>query len=218
MRMPGGVLMPLASAVMRLADRTLLVYSPITLDDARAAAIEAEGEVAHIVAPNLLHHLHVKAASERWPRATVHGAPGLAAKRADARFDRELTSGALDATVDVEVIGGAPKLNEAVLFHRPSGTLVCADFVFNVTEPANWRTRFALAVMGVGGRALKQSRLWRTLAKDRTAVRASIDRVLRWPIGAVLPVHGEATHIDAAALGPKLARAYGGRAQVAQSA
>lgn len=211
MRMPGGVVMPLASAVLRLADRTLLVYSPIAIDDAQAAAIDAEGEVGHIVAPNLLHHLHVKSASERWPRATVHGAPGLAAKRADLRFDRELASGPLDASVDVEVIGGAPKANEAVLFHRPSGTLVCADLLFNVTQPANLRTRFVLSMMGVGGRELKQSRLWRALAKDRAAVRASIDRLLGWPIAAVLPVHGEAAAIDAAALAPKLSRAYGGR-------
>lgn len=213
MRMLGGVLMPLASAVVRLADRTLLVYSPVAIDDAQAAAIEAEGEVAHIVAPNLFHHLHVKSASERWPRATVHGAPGLASKRADLRFDRELASGPLDASIDVEVIGGAPKANEVVLFHRPSGTLVCADFVFNVTQPANLRTRFALSVMGVGGRELKQSRLWRALAKNRAAVRASIDRVLGWPIATVLPVHGEAASVDAAALAPKLSRAYGGRAK-----
>ena len=210
-RMPGGVRMPLASAVLRLADGTLLLYSPIRLDDAHAAAIAAHGDVAHIVAPNLLHHLHVKSASERWPRAIVHGAPGLAQKRGDLRFDRELASGTLDANLDVEVIRGAPKANEVVLFHRPSGALVCADFVFNVTKPANLRTRFALALMGVGGGELGQSRLWRVLAKDRTAVRASIDRVLGWPITTVLPVHGEAAVIDSVALAPKLARAYGRR-------
>ncbi len=212
MRMPGGVYMPLASAVLRLADRTLLVYSPIRLDGAQAAAIEAEGEVAHIVAPNLFHHLHVQAASERWPRATVHAPPGLAAKRGDLHLHRELASGALDPgvpEVEVEIVGGAPKLNEALLFHRPSGTLVCADLLFNITQPANLRTRFALSIMGVGGRTLMQSRLWRTLVKDRAALRASIDRVLGWPIAVVLPAHGDAVTIDAAHLAPKLSRSYG---------
>lgn len=210
-RMPGGVMMPLASAVVRLADRSLLLYSPIRIDDAQAKEIEAQGEVAHIVAPNLLHHLHLEHACERWPRAILHGAPGLAAKRHDLRFDHELVSGRLDANLDVEVIGGAPKANEVVMFHRPSGTLVCADFLFNVTRPANLRTRLVLAFMGVGGGELKQSRLWRMLAKDRAAVRASIDRVLAWPIRIVLPVHGEPVAIDAAALAPKLSRAYGRR-------
>ena len=210
--------MPLASSVIRLADRSLLVYSPIRIDDAQAVAIEAQGEVRHIVAPNLLHHLHVESASERWPRAIVHGAPGHAVKRADLRFDRELVSGPLDASVDVEVIGGAPKANEAVLFHRPSGALVCADLLFNVTRPENLRTRLALALTGVGGGELRQSRLWRVLAKDRVAVRASIDRVLGWPITTVLPVHGDPVAIDAAALAPRLSRAYGRRATASPTA
>lgn len=216
LRMPGGVYMPLASTVVRLADRSLLVYSPVAFDDAQAAAIEAEGQVAHIVAPNLYHHLHVRAAAERWPRALVHGAPGLAAKRKNVTFHRELGAGAtIDDSIDVEVIGGAPKINETVVFHRPSGTLVCADFVFNVTEPANLRTRLALAVMGVGGKQLRQSRLWKMLARDRAATRASIDRVLGWPITTIAPAHGSPISMSSATLAPRLHRSYGGRVEPA---
>jgi hypothetical protein len=210
MRMPGGVVMPLSSAVVRLADRTLLLYSPIKLDDKQAAAIDAEGEVAHIVAPNLFHHLYVQRAAERWPKATVHGPPGLAAKRRDLEIDRELASGAIDATLDVQLIEGAPKINEALLFHCPSGTLLCADFLFNVTSPKNLRTRAVLAMMGVSGRTLKQSRFWSFLTKDKTAARASIDRVLGWPIATILPAHGESVAVTAADLAPKLARSYKG--------
>lgn len=210
MRMPGGVHMPLASTVIRLADRSLLLYSPIKLDDDQAAAIDAEGQVAHIVAPNLFHHLYVKAAHERWPKAKLHAAPGLAAKRSDLPFAGDLGNAPLDPSVDVEVIGGAPKINEAILFHKPSRTLLVADFLFNVTNPANLRTRFALSVMGVGGRELKQSRMWSMLSKDKSAVRASIDRVLRWPIATIVPVHGEPVAITSEALAPKLKRAYKG--------
>lgn len=210
LRMAGGVVMPLSSIVLRLADRSLLLYSPVKLDDAQAAAIVAEGEVSHIVAPNLFHHLYVKAAVERWPKATVHAPPGLAKKRGDLQIDRELGTGPIDASVDVELVGGAPRINEGLLFHRPSGALVCADFMFNVTQPANLRTRFALSMMGVGGRELRQSRLWRLLAKDRSATRASIDRLLGWPIAMVVPVHGDAASLTPASLAPKLSRSYGG--------
>jgi hypothetical protein len=209
MRMPGGVHMPLASTLLRLADGSLLLYSPVTLDDAQAAAINALGTVKHIVAPNLYPHLYLKAAHARWPSATVHAPPGLAAKRADVMIGNELTSGALDG-VDVEVIGGAPKINEVVLFHRASGAMLVADFLFNVTEPANARTRFVLALMGTGGKQLKMSRIWRFLGKDRPALRASIDRVLTWPIASVVPVHGEAMTITPTELAPKLKPAYKG--------
>ena len=51
LRLPGGVRMPLASTVIRVADRKLVVFAR-RLDDERAAAIEALGTVAHVVAPN----------------------------------------------------------------------------------------------------------------------------------------------------------------------
>ena len=207
--------MPICSGLIRLADRTLLLYSPVKISDEDVGEINAEGEVGHIVAPNLFHHLYVKRAAEQWPKATVHGAPGLAKKRSDLKIDHELGHGSIDSTVDVEVIGGAPRINESLVFHRPSGTVLCADFLFNVTNPANWRTRFALSMMGVGGRELKQSRLWKLLAKNRDAVRASIDRVLGWPIASILPAHGDPVAVTSAELAPKLARAYGGTATAA---
>ena len=59
-----------------------------------------------------------------------------------------------------QVIRGAPRLNEAVLFHRPSGTMSCADFVFNITKPPNIPTRILLAITGAGGpRAPAEPRL-----------------------------------------------------------
>src|SRR5262249_47128444 len=102
------------------------------------------------------------------------------------------------------------RLDETVLFHRPSSTLVCADFAFNITAPANLRTRLVLAMMGAGGRTLKQSRAWRFLRGDRATIRASIDRILAWPIERIAPAHGEPTNIDAAALAAVVTRAYGG--------
>lgn len=213
-KLPGGVRMPISSTVFRLPDRTLLLYSPGAIDDIQAKELAVLGEVAHIVAPSLLHHLYVGDAAKRWPRATVHGAPGLAAKRPDVKFHRVLgrdVDPAWGDAFNLEIVGGAPRFNEAVLFHRPSGTLSCADFVFNITRPANLVTRFALALTGTGGRELRQSRLWRVAVKDRSAARASIDRILGWPIAHVLPVHGEAADIDAISLAPRLVRAYGSR-------
>jgi hypothetical protein len=220
-RMPAGVRMPLSSTLIRLPDRSLLLYSPATFDDAAAAEIDAAGEVAHLVAPSLLHHLHAGTAAARWPRALLHGAPGLAAKRPDLVIHREL-GGEIDPAwrdvLDVEVIRGAPKLNETVLFHRPTGTLLCADLVFNVTRPANLVTRLVLAIVGAGGRRLGQSREWLRLARDRVAIRASIDRILSWPITHVVPAHGDPVAIDAAGLAPLLTRAYRGRVAAPRAA
>lgn len=205
----GGLRMPLASTVVRLPDKTLLLYSPIPLDDEAVAALAAEGEVAHIVAPSLIHHMHAKAATERFPRATLHVTPGLAAK-VPALTGRELDGAGWGDSVESILIAGAPKLNETVLFHRPSGTLMCADLLFNITSHANFMTTLILKMTGTGGKELAQSRVWKMAVKDRGAARASLDRVLALPLQLVLPCHGESIAVDAATLAPKLARAYGG--------
>jgi hypothetical protein len=213
-RIPGGGRLPTCSTVIRLADHTLLVYSPVDLDDAAAAAIAALGDVAHIVVPSLLHHLFAEAATRRWPNATVHAAPGVQRKQPALRIDRELPGDGWPG-VEAELVGGTPKLNEVVLFHRPSATLVCADLFFHITHPENLRTRLVLALAGTGGGRLAQSREWSFQRKDRAAARASVDRILRWPIARVAVCHGSPTEINAADLAPRMARLYGGHPDVA---
>jgi len=208
----GGARLPVASTIVRLPDRTVLVYAPVAFDDATVDGIAQLGEVAHVVAPNLLHHRFVGDALARWPRAALHAPAGLAAKRSDLPAARPLPEGDASWRASLEVISlsGAPKLDETVLFHRPSATLICADLVFHVTEPANLRTRLVLAAMGTGGGKLAQSRAWNTLAKDRSLLRPALERVLALPIAQVAPCHGPHLAIDAASLAPVLARAYGG--------
>ena len=208
-RMPGGVLLPVSSTVLRLPDRSLVIYSPIEFPD--VAEIEALGNVAHLVAPNLYHHLYLAKAAERWPHALIHAAPGLSAKQPSVGIHKTLGTDdepTWQGTIDVVSIQGVPKINETVLFHRPSGTLLVADLLFHVTEPANVRTRLVLSTMGVGKR-LAQSRYWSLLRKDRTAARASVERILAWPIQRIAPCHGPAVGIDAPALAPLLKRLAG---------
>jgi hypothetical protein len=149
-------------------------------------------------------------AARRGPGAIVHAAPGVRAKQPDLRIDRELPGGEIGAGIDAELIGGTPRINEVVLFHRPSGTLVCADLFFHITHPESLRTRIVLALAGTGAGQLAQSREWSWLCKDRTAARSSVDRILGWPIARVAMCHGAPVEIDAAGLAPRMSRLYGG--------
>jgi hypothetical protein len=209
-RIPGGGRLPTCSTVIRLADRSLLVYSPIDLDDTAAAAIAAVGEVAHLVVPSLMHHLFAEAATRRWPKAMVHAVPGVRHKQPGLRIDRELPGHDWGPGLEAELVGGVPKLNEVVLFHQPTGTLICADLLFHITRAENLATRLVLALGGTGGGRLAQSRGWGFLRKDRAAARASVERILGWPIARVAVCHGLPAQIDAAGLAPLMARLYGG--------
>lgn len=192
--LPGGVRMPIHATIARLADGGLAVCSPIGFDDATARAIDALGPVRTLVAPGLLHHLFLGDAARRWPAARVWATPGLRAKRPDLPIHHELGtttpdewSGALEAVH----VGGAPRLSETALFHRPSGALIATDLVFHITRPATLTTRLLLAMTGTGGGRLAQSRVWRFATRDRGAARAAAERILAWPIAQIVVAHGE---------------------------
>jgi hypothetical protein len=179
LRFTGGVMVQSRSTVLRLHDGSLLVYSPIK----DMPGTDATGSVAHVVEPNKLHHLFVGRARERWPSATFH--------HRELRLD--------DPAIEAIHVDGVPKIDETVLFHVPSGTLVVADFVFNMTAE-DLRTRFAFALTGVGGNRVAQSREWKWSRKDKAASRASVERILAWPIKRVAFCHGDSVVIDGAGL------------------
>lgn len=220
LRMPLGVKLPIASSVLRLPDGSLVLYSPVALDDELAAELAALGQVAHVVAPSVLHHKYAAAALARYPDAKLHAPPGLARKRPDLRIDHVLGASARSGSAEpawrdaIEpcYIAGAPKLDEVVLFHRASGTLACADLFFNLPKQTGI-SRFAFGLTGVGGGHPAQSRVWTFLVKDRAATRASIDQVLCMPVQQIAPAHGRAFSISAADLSSLVERAYGGRPQ-----
>jgi glyoxylase-like metal-dependent hydrolase (beta-lactamase superfamily II) len=192
MRFPGGVRLPSRMTIIRLPDGDLVLHSPIPIDDALAAEIDALGPVAHIIAPSLFHHLHVPTALERYPQALLTAAPGLAEKRSELPVADVLADEAPEAwagVLDQIVIRGAPSMNEVVFLHRPSRTLLASDLVFNVREPTGFATGLLLRVMGTHKR-LAQSRLWRRYTKDRAALRQSLEKMLAWDFDRVLPGHG----------------------------
>lgn len=191
LRMPGGVVFPLRMTVLR-AGGGLVLWSPIRIDDALAAELDALGPVTHLVGPNQFHHLHLPRARERYPEATLLGAPGLAAKRPDIAFDGELAAGApLLPGLDPVAIEGVPKLNEVVLLHRPSRSLVVTDLVFHILEAQGLMSWFVFRVVaGTLGRC-GQSRLLRLVTKDRAAHGASIERLLEEDFDRLVMAHGE---------------------------
>jgi hypothetical protein len=202
--------------VLPLGSRQLALVSPVPIDAARAAAVEALGDVAFLIAPNLLHHLYLADAVRRYPNALVLAPPGLRAKRPDLRVDGSLADplpAELAAAVDVVRIEGAPRVDEFAIHHRATRTLVLTDLVFNVTHPRGWLAHAVLFLAGCHGR-LASSRAWRLFVQDRTLTRASVARMLALPFSTLVMAHGDVVTESAVArlgqalrwLDPKTAR------------
>jgi Domain of unknown function (DUF4336) len=198
MRFPGGVRIPTRMSVVRLGEGDLWVHSPIPVDDALAAEIAALGQVRYVVAPSASHHIFVGPFAARFPEAKLFAAPGVAKKHPELTFAGTVgrkEDGDEDAAlpwagaIDQVFLAGAPQLSEVVFFHRESRSLLVSDLLFNMTEPETWVTGMLLRVMGTYKR-LARSRLWSRFAKDRRALKASIEKVIAWDFVRLLPAHG----------------------------
>lgn len=190
LRVGAGFHLPIRMTVIRLADGGLWLHSPVALDDAAAAAIEALGEVRHIVAPSLYHYLFAAAACARWPAATLHAPASLAGKRPDLAHARPLADDARWPELAIVAIDGAPKIDEHVFVHRPSGTLIVTDLLFNVHATPGPLSGLILRMVGAW-RRLAMSRTWRLMVRDRAAAAASAARLLQLEFRRLVPAHGE---------------------------
>lgn len=198
---PGRVHFRGRMVVARLSDGRLWVWSPIPLDDGLAAQIAGLGEVACVVAPNALHHLHFAAAMERLGGARGWIAPALASKRPALAHHEPLGStppAAWSTDLDQHRIAGAPALDETVFLHRASKSLIVTDLVFNILEYRGWISGLVFRMAGTHKR-LAQSRLLRMMVRDRVAAAASARRILAWDFERVIMAHGEIIETDARA-------------------
>jgi len=220
-RLPGGARFPLRMTVVRLADRRLVLHSPVPFGDGDAAALATLGEVAHVIAPNNYHHLHLEAALRRFPGARAWVAPEVAGQHPNVPTTilDDTAPTAWRDELDQVHIGGAPRVGETVFLHRASRTMISTDFAFHITRPANLRTRMILRMVGVAGGRLACSRAWNFLVKDRAAAAAAVARIAAWEPTRIAPAHGEIFEGDVmAALAPTLTRIAGRKALAAAPA
>ncbi|MEL6544533.1 MAG: hypothetical protein AAFQ82_07890 [Myxococcota bacterium] len=194
--MPGAFL-PARATVIRLEDG-LWVHSPVRLQEEDAAQIDTLGAVKTLVAPNNLHHLFIKRWQERWPEAKMVGARGLKKKRADLEFDGTLDEDVQWPAIESLFVGGAPAWGETVFFHSSSQTLVCTDLLFNLGahNTRGWLTPWVLRMAGAWHKPM-QSRLVRTVVKDRPRAGAAVKRILDWPFERIIMAHGDVVEADA---------------------
>jgi hypothetical protein len=178
-------------SVIRLKGGGLFLHSPVALGPALRAELAQLGEIRHVVAPNLHHHLYL-ADYAGIPGVRLYASPGLPEKKRGLRFDEVLTDtppAAWRGEIDQHCFAGAPFLQEVVVCHRASRTLFLTDLAFNFVECAHTPTRWWLRAMGGLGR-FGPPRHVRWLMRDRNSARRSADVILGWDIERVVVTHG----------------------------
>jgi Domain of unknown function (DUF4336) len=190
-----GFRYPTRMGVIRLSDRSLFVWSPVALSAALRNEVDALGTVRHLVSPNRLHHLFLGEWKAAYPEARLYASPGLRRKRRDLAFDAELGNApdpAWAADIDQVLMLGSFVMTEVVFFHRASRSALFADLIqdFSPDWFSGWRGWLA-RLDGIVAPKHGAPREWRASFLDRRAARATLGRILAWPIDQVLIAHGE---------------------------
>ncbi len=192
-----GVYLPLQSTVVRLSDNTLWLHSPVRLSATDISEIKALGEVAHLVAPNLMHHLFFGDAAQAFPNARTYGAPGLAKKRPDLRFDEKLSSDTTFPGIKSFFIDGVPVLRETMFVHNDQ-TLITADIFQNNFNAKNWVSKVVCSLAGTHEQ-VAISRLVQMSVKDKPKFKEGINKVMGATFERLIPCHGEIVDFEAKA-------------------
>ena len=179
--------------VIRLADGSLLLHSPVELDAGLRRELDGIGRVRYAVAPNRVHHLYAGRVAESYPDARLWVGPGVERKRPDLVYVAVLGDEApaeWRGQVDQVFFAGRPYENEVTFFHRASRTLILCDLAFNLREGTAFVTRWLMRSIRSYG-YFGPSTLDPWLIKDRAAARASLERILAWDFDRVIVAHGD---------------------------
>jgi hypothetical protein len=194
-----GMKLTATMTVVRLPGSRLLLHSPVAMTQERRASVESLGTVTHLYAPNTFHHIWMAEWAREFPGACVHGPAALRKKCPELRIDRahdlDPLSDLSEEFDEVHIDGFA--LEESVLVHRPSRTLVVADLVHNVGQPTDRWTAFYTKAMGFYDRVAISRMIRWTAFSDTQAARHSLERLASHSFERLVVGHGAPLEHDA---------------------
>lgn len=187
--------------VVRLADGTLWIHSPVEPDDKLFEAINALGEVKHLVSPSKIHYAFISEWKKRYPKATAWSSPGVedraASQNIPVDFDAALSDEApSDWAEDIAqlIFKGSRVLEEVVFFHKKSRTLILTDLIENfepeqTSSPIMRTVQKAAGIAHPDGQTPKDMRL--TFAGRKDEARRCYQRMLDWQPEKIILAHGK---------------------------
>ncbi|MDT8328204.1 MAG: DUF4336 domain-containing protein [Roseovarius sp.] len=193
------------ATVVRLENGDLWVHSPTEMAEGLRAELDALGPVAHLIAPNSAHYIHLGDWQAAYPRAKVWAAPGVVDRAAQngvtLAVERSLRPDRAEAPwkgqLEQLIVAGSKTHREAVFLHRASRTLILTDLIQNI-ETAKLPARFRPFVWlnGIDDTDGKTSPLLRWTFRDKEAMADSVETLIGWAPERIVLAHGRCYHRD----------------------
>jgi hypothetical protein len=137
--------------------------------------------VRWLVVPNCFHHLGTPAAATHFAEAQVVGPASALSRNKALRLDLDIHDPQFAEQVpefEALPLRGVPFLDETVLYHRPTQTLLGADVVLCAGAQDHWTCCFAARVTGFYARVRVPPDV-RGKIPDKTAAARSIHAMLQ---------------------------------------
>jgi hypothetical protein len=193
-----GAPYPTRSAIVRLENGDLWVWSPVKLTADLVAELNRLGPVRHLVSPNKLHHLYLPEWKVAFPGAQLWGPLSTIKKCSDLSFREALTDNPPPEwlpDIDQAWFRGSFAMDEIVFLHRPSATVIIADLMQTFSDHflrEHWG--FWRVFARLDGLTKDQARApleWRLSFINREPARRARDKMLGWNCRQVIVAHGE---------------------------
>lgn len=188
-----GIRQRVRTTVVRLDDGSLLLHSPAPPSDGLAESLRALGAVRWLVVPNCFHHLGTPTAAACFPEAKVVGPASALPRNKALKLQMDIVDAEFREQVpELEALplAGVPFLDETVLYHRPTQTLLGADIVLCAAAKDHWTCRFAARVTGFYDEVRVPPDV-RKKIPDKAAAARSIRAMLERPARRLIVGHAD---------------------------
>lgn len=178
-----GMSLKRTMTVVRRADGSLLLHSPIALEQAAQQQLEALGAISVVVVPNAGHRLDAPAYKARYPELVTFCPRGGRSKIAEVvPIDGTYDDYADDGIVRFETLDGVDAGEGAMIVRSADGvSVVLNDVVMNMDTKKDLLGYLFTTVLGSapGPRVSRLARL--VYVKDQTALRRHLERLAATP-------------------------------------
>jgi hypothetical protein len=188
-----GVQLRAHATVVRLEDRSLLIHSPAPPTTELQEELRALGPVRWLCVPNCFHHLGTPAAAQAFPEAKVVGPRSALERNASLRLDVEIHGDDLGKhlpELEALPLSGVPFLDETVLLHKPSQTLIGADIVMSACSKDHWSWRIAGRLTGCYEKIRVPPDVRRKVV-DKSAAARSLENIRKASAQRLLVAHAD---------------------------
>ncbi|HFE37410.1 MAG TPA: DUF4336 domain-containing protein [Gammaproteobacteria bacterium] len=180
--------------IIRYKEDDLLLHSPIPICENLIDQLRTLGQVKLLMAPNLMHNLFIADWKQRYPNSTLIAPKRIKKVNVDINLE-EITREKnaikkLPDSIHIHFIAGMKGLDEYILIHKPSKTLILTDIAFNIQRTNTPWSNIFFRLYGALGK-FGPTHLIKAVIRDKKMFSLSIQSVLNHEFDKIIVSHGE---------------------------